>query len=76
MRATLCASWLMARLLPEAQESRDPTGWWMSEKLDGVRAYWDGKQLLSRLGNPLAAPDWFTQRFPVRAAPPDAVHRA
>src|SRR5438067_6983177 len=20
-------------------------GWWMSEKLDGVRAYWDGKQL-------------------------------
>src|SRR4051794_30384226 len=26
-------------------------GWWMSEKLDGVRAYWDGKRLLSRLGN-------------------------
>src|SRR3954452_16545711 len=21
----------------------DPTGWLMSEKLDGVRAYWDGK---------------------------------
>src|SRR5712675_837399 len=20
----------------------DPTGWWLSEKLDGVRAYWDG----------------------------------
>src|SRR5947207_2873726 len=19
----------------------DPTGWWMSEKLDGIRAYWD-----------------------------------
>src|SRR5881296_3492126 len=19
----------------------DPTGWWLSEKLDGVRAYWD-----------------------------------
>src|SRR5437764_12597307 len=22
----------------------DPTGWWLSEKLDGVRAFWDGKQ--------------------------------
>ena len=28
----------------------DPEGWWLSEKLDGVRAYWDGKQILSRLG--------------------------
>lgn len=25
----------------------DLSGWWMSEKLDGVRAYWDGKQFLS-----------------------------
>src|SRR5437588_8475317 len=25
------------------------SGWWMSEKLDGVRAYWDGKQFLSGL---------------------------
>src|SRR5205807_4753846 len=29
----------------------DPTGWWLSEKLDGVRAYWDGRQFLSRQGN-------------------------
>jgi DNA ligase-1 len=29
----------------------DLAGWWMSEKLDGVRAYWDGKQFLSRQGN-------------------------
>src|SRR5882724_5523118 len=26
----------------------DPAGWWLSEKLDGVRAYWDGRQFLSR----------------------------
>ncbi len=39
-------------------------GWLVSEKLDGVRAYWDGKQLLSRQGNKFAAPDWFTQHFP------------
>lgn len=42
----------------------DPTGWWMSEKLDGVRAYWDGKRLLSRLGNQFQAPKWFTKGWP------------
>ncbi len=43
---------------------QDLTGWWMSEKLDGVRAYWDGKAFLSRLGNPYHAPDWFTAGLP------------
>ncbi len=42
----------------------DLAGWWMSEKLDGVRAYWDGKQFLSRLGNPYHAPSWFTAGLP------------
>jgi DNA ligase-1 len=42
----------------------DPTGWWMSEKLDGVRAYWDGKQFLSRRNNIYFAPDWFTAGLP------------
>ncbi len=42
----------------------DLTGWWMSEKLDGVRAYWDGRQLWSRLGNPFLAPDWFLEGLP------------
>jgi DNA ligase-1 len=42
----------------------DVTGWWLSEKLDGVRAYWDGKQFLSRLGNLYHAPDWFVQALP------------
>src|SRR5215212_8733282 len=37
-------------LLAETWDGQlDPKGWWLSEKLDGVRAYWDGKQLLSRL---------------------------
>jgi len=36
----------------------------MSEKLDGVRAYWDGKQFLSRQGNRYYAPDWFVAGFP------------
>jgi DNA ligase-1 len=42
----------------------DLTGWWMSEKLDGVRAYWDGKVFISRLGNAYKAPDWFTANLP------------
>lgn len=43
---------------------RDPTGWWMSEKLDGLRARWDGSRLISRYGNPFPAPTYFTDRFP------------
>lgn len=42
----------------------DITGWWMSEKLDGVRAYWDGTQFISRLGNLYVAPEWFTAGLP------------
>ena len=30
-------------LLAERWDGQRPDGWWMSEKLDGVRAYWDGK---------------------------------
>jgi DNA ligase-1 len=42
----------------------DPAGWWMSEKLDGVRAYWDGEAFVSRLGNRFFAPDWFVADLP------------
>jgi DNA ligase len=52
-------------LLAERWDSaHDLTGWWMSEKLDGVRAYWDGKGFVSRLGNPFLAPDWFIEGLP------------
>ncbi len=42
----------------------DLAAYWVSEKLDGVRAFWDGKQLNSRGGNTFAAPSWFTADFP------------
>ncbi len=42
----------------------DLAEWWMSEKLDGVRAYWDGKRFLSRQGNEFHAPDWFVDGLP------------
>ena len=51
-------------LLKTHQADQVVKGWVMSEKLDGVRAYWDGKQLLSRNGNAFAAPAWFTADFP------------
>ena len=46
------------------QPGMDVQGWWMSEKLDGVRGYWTGERLVSRAGNALAAPEWFTEHFP------------
>jgi DNA ligase-1 len=46
------------------ENDTDLTGWWMSEKLDGVRAWWDGRHFLSRLGNVYHAPDWFVAGLP------------
>jgi DNA ligase 1 len=53
-------------LLAETWDGQtDSTGWLMSEKLDGVRAWWDGKQFLSRQGHRYLAPDWFTAGLPL-----------
>jgi len=42
----------------------DVRSYWISEKLDGVRAFWDGKRLISRGGEVIAAPAWFVADFP------------
>lgn len=42
----------------------DLNDYWVSEKYDGVRAVWNGKQLISRGGNIYHAPAWFTEHFP------------
>jgi DNA ligase-1 len=34
--------------------------YWVSEKYDGVRAYWNGSQFITRQGNIIHAPGWFT----------------
>lgn len=39
-------------------------GWWISEKLDGWRAYWDGHAFFTRQGRTLPAPDWFKTGMP------------
>lgn len=46
------------------EDSIDISNWYMSEKLDGIRAYWDGKELFSKNKNKIFAPSWFTKDFP------------
>ena len=54
-----------ALLLAEKyHQDTDLDAYWVSEKLDGVRAFWNGNQLISRGGNTFAAPSWFTADFP------------
>lgn len=48
---------------------RDPSGFLVSEKYDGVRAVWDGRTLRFRSGRPVAAPADWLQALP--AAPLD-----
>lgn len=38
--------------------------YWVSEKYDGVRGYWDGKALWTRGGERIHAPAWFTAPMP------------
>jgi len=42
----------------------DPTNMWISEKYDGVRAYWDGENMFYRNGNPIILPAWFREKIP------------
>ena len=42
----------------------DVTQFLVSEKYDGVRAVWDGKNLVSRQGNIIHSPAWFTKDLP------------
>ena len=41
--------------------------YWVSEKYDGIRAHWTGTQLLSRQGQPIETPTWFTSGWPTQA---------
>ncbi|MGM9489963.1 DNA ligase [Ideonella sp. YS5] len=54
-------SLLLAR---EAAEGMDPAGYLVSEKLDGVRAFWDGERLRFRGGGAVAAGAAFLAGLP------------
>jgi DNA ligase-1 len=42
----------------------DLSDYWVSEKYDGLRGYWDGQQLFTRGGERVQAPAWFTAGWP------------
>jgi len=48
-------------------QKQDPTHWLMSFKIDGIRAYWNGENLLTRGNNIIYAPAWFTE--PLKGVP-------
>jgi DNA ligase 1 len=53
-----------ALLAQDYKASIDPSLYLVSEKLDGVRALWDGRSLRFRSGQAIAAPAWFTAKLP------------
>jgi len=52
---------LLANVL---QSQTDVAQYWVSEKFDGVRAIWNGRELRFRSGRQVNAPAWFTEHFP------------
>ena len=60
-KASAAASVLLAKSAPA---NIDPAGYLVSEKLDGVRALWDGKALRFRSGRLIAVPAWFSAKLP------------
>lgn len=51
-------------MLAKSYEAQNVSGWLLSEKLDGVRAFWNGEQLYSRGGHSYQAPNGFSDNFP------------
>lgn len=51
-------------LVTQSKIAGSITEYLVSEKLDGVRGVWDGKQLLTRTGRAIIVPDWFINKFP------------
>lgn len=57
-----------ALLLARVYQSGLPLAdYWVSEKYDGVRGYWDGQRLRTRGGEAITPPAWFTAGWPAMA---------
>lgn len=54
-------------LAQKAPARIDVARYLVSEKLDGVRAYWDGNLMFTRRGHPIVLPAWFASHLPLRA---------
>jgi DNA ligase 1 len=55
---------LLAKVL---DATANPADYWISEKYDGVRAIWDGRELRFRSGRAVPAPAWFVKDLPEQA---------
>ena len=55
---------LLAQVYRPGMDLQD---YWVSEKYDGVRGYWDGRTLRTRGGETVKAPAWFTAGWPTTA---------
>jgi DNA ligase-1 len=64
---TLAATSPGVLLARNAPRGLNPAGYLVSEKLDGVRALWDGSTLRFRSGRAIAAPAWFISKLPSTA---------
>lgn len=63
--ATATAPDRPALMLANVYSARtDLSAHWVSEKYDGVRAFWNGQHLLTRGGERIHTPGWFTQGWP------------
>lgn len=51
-------------LLETWKEHMDVSKWLISEKLDGIRCVWTGNKFMTRQGNYILAPWWFTEQLP------------
>lgn len=49
---------------PTEWQDENPTGWYMFERLGGIRCVWDGFEFQSKLGNRYKPPPFFVQDFP------------
>jgi ATP-dependent DNA ligase len=45
-------------------ESMDPTGWYMTEKYDGARLYWNGTEFYTRPGRKIKVPEFISSQLP------------
>ncbi|MDU0356185.1 DNA ligase [Paraglaciecola aquimarina] len=57
---------LSQQLATTYQDDIDVKDYWVSEKLDGIRARWTGTALVTRNGNMIHAPLWFVKHFPAQ----------
>lgn len=67
----LLPTWLYAKevfpsltLAKHFKDDMTSPSYWVSEKMDGIRCYWNGQELLTRNGRTIHAPEWFTDPLP------------